>query len=831
MSFGFGVSDFIAVGELAFKLYKDCYQVARGAPQDFKLLVNELSSLSNSIKIVREAVQDPGSILIQAGEERIRSVNGLEIGINDTLTRLEKIIKKYGALSSASTRKTFWAKFKWSMESRNIDGLRAKVKLVYHNTMMNLLLTSVGNSSLQRIEETHTALTRDIAAIKSFISGHQVENSPSVKSPALSVVDGDEVSGEHLNAAFMKNAEIDQPWSTIGIDRWVEAGRWWLMIAQMELLHISTSEHSVVPYFAYVSLIKSFWILMDVITCHPQLPFHTAGSQAEIRVLSSDMQIWAHSTRGSLLRPRWTSEQDIYPQIPSVTEPVTLSLDKAATNTILVDGELLTFRELSEAINFCFFEINTSNNDLRTVEAYVLIFAVKNECGDLITQLVKSKSLNEGGDERMSLISPSGVALSMISHYLESGPPQEIVASDFQSISPVSLLDWAVRRGQTALLALLLSENVPYQPPDLDFVFSMEERQSDQIAQLLLKHSLRNKLPQERCAIYKSWIRTTAAKDGHGLTAITRLLLCHVRTDDPIHEELCHEAFFLGVTGLHAELVRSLVSAGLNINARDKEGLSALMHVLGSSMYRVSTNPTQASTILLENGASTEEHGPRGESMRHLALIGGLDNKIIYPILSTEIQSRQQIQSVAPHIQWNMAEMWNKLISVKCSTWAYGINYRHPRTLSFNILFGDILSKSLNITVNLRTGIFPSIENIEKVSGPFSEPDISVKPDISVTAQVRNGGGFQVNLSRENPFHSFKVIPTDPNSAPESQVGEEETILEETIMSRDEPFKDITMTLDSESESEVEEEETTSEEDDYYDYTQIYEVPPLPDPF
>lgn len=57
--------------------------------------------------------------------------------------------------------------------------------------------------------------------------------------------------------------------------------------AQMELLHISTSEHSVVPYSAYVSLIKAFWILMDVITCHPQLPFHTAGSQAEIRVLST----------------------------------------------------------------------------------------------------------------------------------------------------------------------------------------------------------------------------------------------------------------------------------------------------------------------------------------------------------------------------------------------------------------------------------------------------------------------------------------------------------------------------------------------------------------
>ena len=522
-------------------------------------------------------------------------------------------------------------------------------------------------------------------------------------------------------------------------------------------------------------------------------------------------------------------------------------------------------RCLIEAINFCFFEINTSTDkDLRTVEAYVLIFAVKNECGHVITQLVKSKSLKEGNDQRTSQISPSGVALSMISHYMEDGPPQEIVASDFPSISPVSLLDWAVRRGQTALLALLLSENVPYQSSEHDreeeFLDIMEKCQNDQIAQLLLEHSFRDELTRrrygERYWLYRIWIKRAAAQ---GLTAITRLLLCHIYTDNPFHEESCHEALYWSAYAEHAELVRTLASAGLNIDARDQEGLSALMHVVGRDFpYEVITDPAQPLTILLENGASTEEHGPCGESMKHLALIGGLDDKFIYPILSTEIQSRQQIQSVAPHIQWNMAEMsltiknlrsahgvdilvenyyafvqrrscklelhriprhrvrnielrrWNKLISVRgFRSFHYDYN-KNRMTLTFNILFANTLSDSLDISVNLHTMFFPSRK---QHSGPdLSESESS--ESTSVTAQVRNGGGFQVNLSYKKPFHTFKDIATDPNSAPESQVGEEEPILEETILFRDEPFKDIATNLNSESESKVEDEETTSKEDD-----------------
>lgn len=46
--------------------------------------------------------------------------------------------------------------------------------------------------------------------------------------PTISAMD-DEADGASLGAAFMRNAEASQPWRTINLDLWIEAGRWWLI--------------------------------------------------------------------------------------------------------------------------------------------------------------------------------------------------------------------------------------------------------------------------------------------------------------------------------------------------------------------------------------------------------------------------------------------------------------------------------------------------------------------------------------------------------------------------------------------------------------------------
>ena len=91
--------------------------------------MSELSTLSSSISILQEEAKDPKSTLTRAGDDRIRMVNEMVAGIEETLKRLRKVASKYEILGSDSKTKRIWAKFKWSADFSSIDRLRNKVSL------------------------------------------------------------------------------------------------------------------------------------------------------------------------------------------------------------------------------------------------------------------------------------------------------------------------------------------------------------------------------------------------------------------------------------------------------------------------------------------------------------------------------------------------------------------------------------------------------------------------------------------------------------------------------------------------------------------------------
>jgi hypothetical protein len=81
------------------------------------------------------------------------------------------------------------------------------------------------SSSLERIESSTRVLENDIGEIKGYIrASSKNEDNHSSTTPLISLVDD-----ELLSATLMKNAEIWQPWNAIGADRWIKAGRWWLL--------------------------------------------------------------------------------------------------------------------------------------------------------------------------------------------------------------------------------------------------------------------------------------------------------------------------------------------------------------------------------------------------------------------------------------------------------------------------------------------------------------------------------------------------------------------------------------------------------------------------
>ena len=74
--------------------------------------MSELSTLSNSITILQEEAKDPKLTLTRSGNDRIRMVNEMVAGIEETLKRLRKVASKYDTLSSGSKTKQKWTKLK-----------------------------------------------------------------------------------------------------------------------------------------------------------------------------------------------------------------------------------------------------------------------------------------------------------------------------------------------------------------------------------------------------------------------------------------------------------------------------------------------------------------------------------------------------------------------------------------------------------------------------------------------------------------------------------------------------------------------------------------------
>ncbi|KAL0631674.1 hypothetical protein Q9L58_009454, partial [Maublancomyces gigas] len=288
MSFGFGVGDFAGILQLSWTLYRYCYKVARDAPEDFKLLLGEITMLSQSIRLLEEEASDPDSTMVRAGEDRVRMVKEMIVRVEVTLKELQKHAAKYDKLGDVklSKRKQIWSKFKWSTDATELDALRNK--LVYHNGVISLLLNSFGNSSLKQIDATTVRLERRLSEIGAIVIKFGAGDTQ--QTPAISATDDSPSGMTFIGSIFIKNAEIgNRRWASIGVDEWIQAGKWWLMKSQMELAGGSSSNVASSQQ-GYINLIKASWILIDVIARHPQLNLLDSGIRYDVELLANTIQ-------------------------------------------------------------------------------------------------------------------------------------------------------------------------------------------------------------------------------------------------------------------------------------------------------------------------------------------------------------------------------------------------------------------------------------------------------------------------------------------------------------------------------------------------------------
>ena len=114
MSFTFSVGELAALGQFAWKIYKAC----KDAPESFKNISQEVSSLHLMLKELEETY--PDATLSPTQQARLENIGG---GCRTVLEDLQAIVEKYNSLGTSSKRT--WDRLRW--HSNDIAELRSRL--------------------------------------------------------------------------------------------------------------------------------------------------------------------------------------------------------------------------------------------------------------------------------------------------------------------------------------------------------------------------------------------------------------------------------------------------------------------------------------------------------------------------------------------------------------------------------------------------------------------------------------------------------------------------------------------------------------------------------
>jgi len=149
MSFGCSVTDFLTVGNLAWRVYcafRDC-------PAVFQGIANEASATHMVIKRLEDEARDQQSMLNRCGPAKNQELKNLIGGLWKVLEELDGIVVKHqrGKRISNSYR----------MATKDLGGLRAKLN--FHLTAINSFTDSLSRDTLARIE---TVLRKQVQEVR-----------------------------------------------------------------------------------------------------------------------------------------------------------------------------------------------------------------------------------------------------------------------------------------------------------------------------------------------------------------------------------------------------------------------------------------------------------------------------------------------------------------------------------------------------------------------------------------------------------------------------------------------------------------------------------------
>ena len=157
MSFGYSISDLIAVGQLANKVRRRFVD----SPAQFRAISDEVKSLSNLLRDLDDMISDQSLTQkhVVDMQDNLHACKNLLNDLDVTLDEYQ-ILDKSGPTTLSAKSRRIWKRLKW--EPADIAELRAR--LASHISLLNALLGTIAIS-----------MTRETQAGMDRVTSHQTE--------------------------------------------------------------------------------------------------------------------------------------------------------------------------------------------------------------------------------------------------------------------------------------------------------------------------------------------------------------------------------------------------------------------------------------------------------------------------------------------------------------------------------------------------------------------------------------------------------------------------------------------------------------------------------
>ncbi|CAI7656315.1 unnamed protein product [Penicillium glandicola] len=175
-----GVLEIPALAKVTWDLNNQCQLITKGAPEGFQKLVTELGSLQGTLRTFSDNVNSNTPFFEKMDEDRKQTFERSLGGCLATLQRLKELLVRLKGLETREGN-GFWQKIKWAAQRTQIEDIRSKIMV--HTCNLRLCISSIGNSSLARLEKTMVLAMDKDEQVALSTEASPVRDTDSVVSP------------------------------------------------------------------------------------------------------------------------------------------------------------------------------------------------------------------------------------------------------------------------------------------------------------------------------------------------------------------------------------------------------------------------------------------------------------------------------------------------------------------------------------------------------------------------------------------------------------------------------------------------------------------------